>query len=336
MITILTHFKCALRLRNLAIWVVLFSLGCGVNSGNPRTNPPPKTTSSIYLQSVPGGAMADFLLRVRGFQLIESQSLAKPTSVNPLDGITEVIFPEVKAINLMDYSKNGQIPLIENYVLDNLSRSQIRLLLDVTHAGTTTLTSGQKKIVHVLPVDLFMTASGQAIPDGGRQADQMVFKDESGLIKPGTDNKFAVLIDLGQMVTPPPSLNKQLTDFYLNEKKLTQDAINESMFIRPLQMDKKTVFAMEAMGFVRISTPTVDSGQVCLYAVAPSPSSLESSCNTAAYVLPIAANKAAGSIPKGDYVAVTFRSGEAKPVGDSTSFSVNLEQVSIELGRVGK
>ncbi len=320
-----------------AATVTALLVACGVNSGNPKGTPPPKTTSSIYLQSLPGSSMSDFVLRVRGLQFVKGLSLSAPQAATNGEGVKEVLFPEIKPLNIMEYSQKGGVALVENYELEDENYSQVRILLDVTHAGTTNLISGKKKIVHVMPLDLFVAASDQPALEGGRQSDQIVFKDDAGIIKSGTDNNFAFFFDLGQLVASADSLNSPMKDFYAKEKKLTQDDINSSLFLKPLQMDKKNIYPADGMGFIQISATKIETGRICIFpgkdrdAFAADPSILDQSCKNAAFVLPIASGKAAGSLPQGDYVAVAFRESESKVTGGLTPFTVGDDPASLEI-----
>ncbi len=246
MTTIPFKLKHSLRSYYVGIFSALM-VACGVNSGNPKGTPPPKTTSSIYLRSLPGSSMSNFVLRVRGLEFISGLSLSatRPVSSDEIQK-KEILFPEIKAINLMDDSQKGRVALLEDLELENVAYKQVRLLLDVTHAGTSNLSSGQKKVVHVLPLDLFLAASGQPVPEGGRQSDQVVFQDESGIIKPGVDNKVAFFFDLNQLVSSAESLNDPMKDFYRKDKKLTEEDIKSSLFLKPIQLDKKNILPVEA------------------------------------------------------------------------------------------
>lgn len=191
--------------------------------------------------------MSNFVLRVRGIEFISGLSLATPRPIsNGGDQKKEILFSEIKALNLMDNSQKGQVALLEDLELENVTYNQVRLLLDVTHAGTSNLSSGQKKVVHVVPLDLFLAASGQSVPEGGRQSDQVVFKDESGIIKPGVANNVAFFFDLNQLVSSAESLNDSMKDFYRNDKKLTEEDIKSSLFLKPIQLDKKNVLPADA------------------------------------------------------------------------------------------
>lgn len=146
----------------------------------------------------------------------------------------------------MNDSQKGRVALMENLELENVTYNQIRLLLDVTHAGTSDLSSGQKKVVHVIPLDLFLTASGQSVPEGGRQSDQVVFQDAAGVIKPGIANKIALFFDLNQLVSSAESLNDPMKDFYRKDKKLTEEDIKSSLFLKPIQLDQKNILPADA------------------------------------------------------------------------------------------
>jgi hypothetical protein len=304
----------------------LFFWGCGVNSGNPKGTP--KTTVSLFLQSAPAKGLADLNLRVRGFQLLSGQNLNRPGSSANQDRMVEVLFPDLKVLNAMDYSKNGRISIVENYDLELEEYSQIRLLFDVTHAGITNLPSGQKKIVHVMPMDLYLSAAGQPLPEGGRQSDQMLFNDSFGAIKPNASNNLALYMDLQRTITPPESIADQVRNFYSAEKGLSQVSIGDALFMKPIQSDKRNVYSLDAIGLVRVMAPNIESGQLCLFpssardSITSRLANLDRGCEGAAFLLPIRDYRAAASIPKGDYIGVLFATEGSKAVADVRSFNV--------------
>ena len=314
---------------------ILFFWGCGVNSGNPKGTP--KTTVSLFLQSTPAKGLVDLNLRIRGFQLLTGQNLNKPGTPANQDGMVEILFPDLRVLNAMDYSKNGRIPIVENYDLEAHDYSQIRLLFDVTHAGITNLPSGQKKVVHVMPMDLYLSATDQPMPEGGRQSDQMIFKGSVEAIKPNDSNKLALYIDFPRIMTPPENITDQIRSFYSTEKGLSQGAIGDAVFMKPIQLETRNIYSLDSIGLVRVMTPNIENGQLCLFPSSVRDSltsrlpNLDKGCEGAAFYLPIRDYRVAASVPKADYIGVLFPADGSKVLGDIHSINVIYEESVYEI-----
>ena len=227
------------------LWL-LFALsisGCGVNSGNPTGKTP--TTASIYLQTATMTSIKSLSIRVRGLQLVNNDKMNKPENT----GSETIIFDSVKDIDLTDRSRGDLVTLVENQPIASRDYRQVRLLLDPNQAGTALLPSGETKTVLALPLDLFVVDQGSAAPSGGRQTDQLAMVSAGSMMRTATSNKLSIGLDWPQVMVGPQTLSSSLSSYFLKEKGLTQQQLDQAMFIQPMQANKASISSISNLGF---------------------------------------------------------------------------------------
>jgi hypothetical protein len=312
--------------------VATTTAGCGVNSGNP-TGKPGRSSVSIYLQSSPASTLDSFKIRVRGLQLVSGPGLEAPAE----NSYEEMLFEEMKTFDLLDFSENAPIVLFQDKAVVYRDYRQVRLLLDRSHAGNALTYASETINVHAIPLDLFAAAQNGSAPDGGRQADQMLATGDGALIKQGGAASVVLNVDLAHMLLPPKDLRPPMTSFFLEEKGLTQAAIDTSLFLRPMPAARQAVIAAESLGVVKTHVDEVANGLMCVFPAAAQAelsgtlSSLTSDCEQAAYVVPIRGNRIVTTLPLGDYVGVTFDDQLQQRIGELRSFSVHAGNNEWEL-----
>ena len=225
-------------LQNLSFLSMLlaFFLGnCGVNSGNPTGNS--ITTASVYVETSKIASVQSLSLRVRGVQFINNDQMHKPDEAQT----ESIVFDSVKVIDLTDVSQGERIALLENRSITFRDYRQVRLLLDPTQAGTAVLSSGETKAVMAIPLDLFVVDQGSALPNGGRQTDQLAMVSSQSMMTAGGANKMALRMDWAQIMVAPQTLSSSLSEYFMKEKGLSQQDMNTMMFLQPMQAEKSSI-----------------------------------------------------------------------------------------------
>jgi hypothetical protein len=226
------------------LWLLFgLSIGsCGVNSGNPIGNT--TTTASIYLQTSAMTSIKSLTIRVRGLQLVSTDNMNKPDNASS----ENIIFDSVKEIDLADRSSGDLVTLVENQKIAYRDYRQVRLLLDPSKAGTAVMPSGETKTVLALPLDLFVEDQGSAAPSGGRQTDQLAMVSGESMMRASTSNKLSVGLNWPEVMVGPQTLSSRASSYFLQEKGLSQDQLDQAMFIQPMQANKPSIRQISKLG----------------------------------------------------------------------------------------
>jgi len=307
----------------LSLGLGFFYGSCGVNSGNP-VGKQKMSKVSVYVQDAPLATIRNFVMRVRGVQLISNIELTPPRP----EETVEILFPEAKIFDLLDFSSDQRISLLSEQDVPFRDYYQLRLLFDADSAAQATLFDGSTKKVYVLPVELtdgYTPDPPTQLPSPLTEHRLVLASPESILSSPEGATVVAD-IDLSRLLLEPVEL-RSVDRQYLRDKKGLSDAeIEASLILRPYLKPKPSLFEDERLGVLITELTFLQHGRLCFFEKNrwenQQPEAIVDACGAADYVAPFRFGGSVTSIPQGEYLVVVKDDQSGRQLAQPLSLTI--------------